>query len=176
MVCSPIVFHCKCIIPLQIEDWLITQRNCGHVVDRVLFIHGMHAMHSWMQAPKFKMCAAINIPNNFLLLLCDCLLACWLAGWQYKLLKERNLFLTLQQLDYIFIFIFLISIISIIIIMNSSSSSSSSAAAQISSSCPLVLKISQLLLAANLGGKFFMCEIYLGFVDDGGEWVNLGFS
>jgi hypothetical protein len=82
-----------------------------------------------------------------------CLLACWLAD---KQIAERNklLFLTLQQLDYIFIFIFFFSIISIIM---SSSSSSSSSSAQISSSCPFgCSKISQLFcLAANLGGNFF---------------------
>jgi hypothetical protein len=51
---------------------------------------------------KIKNCVhAINILNNFLLL-CG-LLACWLAD---KQIAERNklLFLTLQQLDYIFIF------------------------------------------------------------------------
>jgi hypothetical protein len=84
-------------------------------------------------------------------------IACLLAGWLAdKQIAERNklLFLTLQQLDYIFIFIFFFSIISIIM---SSSSSSSSSSAQISSSCPFgCSKISQLFcLAANLGGNFF---------------------
>ncbi len=153
MVCSPNVFLCKCIVPLQIEDWLITQRNCGHVVRPSFYL--CMAMHA---STKIKfVCMQSIFPTTFFCCCEDFLLTCWLAD---KQIAERNklLFTTLQQLDYIFIFIFIFFFSIINIIMSSSSSSPSSA--QISSSCPLgAQKSPNFLLAANLGGKFLMCEI-----------------
>ncbi len=179
MVCSPIVFHCKCIIPLQIEDWLITQRNCGHVVEPSF----IYAWHACMQAQKLK-----NVCSNQYSQQLSSVVVWLLAGWlTNKLLKERNFFLTLQQLDYIFIFmffmffIFFFIIISIISIIMSSSSSSSFFCTNL-----LLLSFGAQNLPTFVGSKFrwnfFLCvKFILGFVDDGG-WrvskfgIQLGFQ